>query len=62
LAVGKLLPANSREFKGYSGVRSKKVGNLYKYTIGAFTTKQEAQAYCNKVRKDFPGAFVVEDS
>ena len=61
IAVGKLLPSNAPDFKGYTDIRSKKVGNLYKYTTGSFATKQEAQTFCNKVRKDFPGAFVVEE-
>jgi len=59
-AVSRLLPSNSSEFKGYSDIRHQKVGNLYKYTTGSFTSKAEAQTYCNKVRKDFPQAFVVD--
>ena len=60
LAVSKQLPTSSREFKGYSDIRYKKVGNLFKYTTGSFKSREEAQTHCNKVRKDFPQAFVVE--
>ena len=60
-AVGRLILANSSEFKGYPDIQYKKVGNLYKYTTGSFSSKEEAQTFCNKVRKDFPQAFVVED-
>jgi len=60
-AIGRLLPSNAPEFKGYSNIHYKKVEHLYKYSTGSFTNKAEAQAYCNKVRKDFPQAFVVED-
>ncbi|HOO68847.1 MAG TPA: N-acetylmuramoyl-L-alanine amidase [Bacteroidales bacterium] len=32
----------------------------YKYTLGNFPNKEEAQQYCNKLRKsDFPDAFVI---
>ncbi|MCL2727613.1 MAG: N-acetylmuramoyl-L-alanine amidase [Bacteroidales bacterium] len=60
-AVSRLLPSNSPEFKGYSDIRYKKVGDLYKYTTGSFSSKAEAQTYCHKVRSDFPQAFVVEN-
>ena len=60
-AIGRLLPSNAPEFKGYANIHYKKVEHLYKYTTGSFTNKVEAQAYCYKVRKDFPQAFVVED-
>ena len=60
-AIGRLLSSNAPEFKGYSDIRYNKVGNLYKYTTGTFATKEEAQTYCNRVRKDFPQAFVVEE-
>lgn len=60
-AIGRLLPKNAPDFKGYSDIHYKKVDNLYKYTTGSFSTKQEAQTYCNKVRVDFPQAFVVEE-
>ena len=59
-AIGRLLPSNAPEFKGYSDIHSLKAGNLYKYSTGSFTNKEEAQAYCIKVRRDFPQAFVVE--
>jgi len=60
-AISRLLPFNAPEFKGYSNIHYQKVGNLYKYTTGAFSSREEAQRYCLTVRRDFPQAFVVED-
>ena len=60
LAISRLLPSNASEFKGYPDIHHIKEGALYKYTTGTFTNKEEAQIYCNKVRKDFPQAFVVK--
>ncbi|MDR2585650.1 MAG: N-acetylmuramoyl-L-alanine amidase [Prevotellaceae bacterium] len=60
LAISRLLQTNAPEFKGYTDIRHKKEGTLYKYSTGSFATKEEAQTYCNKVRKDYPQAFVVK--
>jgi hypothetical protein len=59
-AIGRLLPANAPEFKGYTNIRHTKFSDLYRYTTGTFYSREEAQAYRNKVLKDFPQAFVVK--
>ena len=59
-AISRLIPLNASDFKGYTDIHYQKEGNLYKYSTGSFIRKEEAMAYCNKVRKDFPQAFVVE--
>ena len=59
LALGRLLPSDAPEFKGYPDIRHTQAGNFYRYTTGSFASKGEAQSYCNKVRKDFPQAFVT---
>ena len=61
-AISRLIPLNSSDFKGYTDIHYTKEGNLYKYSTGSFTRKEEALAYCIKVRKDFPQAFVVEQN
>lgn len=59
MAVGKVLPPDSPEFKGKKGVIPYKVGNLYKYTIGEYKTPDEAKGAQKLLTRDFPGAFVV---
>ena len=60
MAISRLLPSHAPEFKGYSDIRYTKEGTLYKYTTGSFSQKEEAQKFCNRIRKDFPQAFVVK--
>ncbi len=47
------------EFKGITGCECTKVNGLYKYTVGRYSTKEEAQAGLASVRKKFNGAFVT---
>lgn len=48
-------------FKGLDAASVKIDGsNLYKYIVGKFTTKEEAQAALSGVRKKFSDAFVVK--
>ena len=53
------IPLESNYFKGLSNIREHKVGGQYKYTIGNFTDYEKAQKFKKKIRKDFPGAFIV---
>jgi len=59
MAVGKLLPPDSPEFKGRKGVTPHRVGKLYKYTIGEYKTPDEAKEAQKLFIREFPGAFVV---
>ncbi|MHC1778989.1 MAG: N-acetylmuramoyl-L-alanine amidase [Bacteroidales bacterium] len=59
MAVGKVLPPDSPEFKGRRGVTPYRVGKLYKYTIGEYKTPDEAAQAQKLLSKDFPGAFIV---
>lgn len=57
MASSKLLPSGSKEFKGLE-CEQVKVGNMYKYTVGRFATREEAAKELEKVKNLFPGAFV----
>ena len=58
-ASGKKIKEGSPEFKGITGCECTKVNGLYKYTVGRYSTKEEAQAGLASVRKKFNGAFVT---
>lgn len=60
LSVKKKLPANAPDLKGCTQCKFIKVGNLYKYYIGEYSSKAEAYKDLKQVRKTFPGAFVVQ--
>lgn len=51
------LPKGSAEFKGLD-CECVKVGNLYKYTVGRFGSREEASKELAKVKNLFPGAFI----
>lgn len=55
---GKQLPDSAKEFKGWKCC-SIKVGNRYKYYIGHYTTRKEAQEALPKIRNSFPDAFII---
>lgn len=59
-AVGKVLPDGSRDLKGRRDVSYIKAGNLYKYTIGKFSTIDEAKDAQSEIRKHFPQAFIIK--
>ncbi|MDR0661478.1 MAG: N-acetylmuramoyl-L-alanine amidase [Prevotellaceae bacterium] len=59
MSINKKESPTSKLFKEHKDVRSIKVGNLYKYTLGNFTKKSEAAALSKRIQKDFPGAFVI---
>lgn len=52
------LPANDKRLKGNAATYYTENG-IFKYTIGDQADFDSANAACNKLRKDFPDAFVV---
>lgn len=60
LSVNKILANNAPDLKGRKDYTYIKVGNLYKYCVGKYATRQEAAKNLPDVRKAFPGAFVIQ--
>ena len=58
-AAGDPIPLNSDYFNGYDKVEEHKVSKQYKYTIGNTTNYEKIQQLKQKLKKDFPGAFIV---
>lgn len=59
LSVAKQLPKGAYDLRGRKDAKFIKVGNLYKYYIGGFSSRQEAASELVRLRKSFPGAFVI---
>lgn len=59
MASRKLLGKNAREFKGWS-CKYIKAGNIYKYFIGPYSTREEAGKDLQKVKNSFPEAFIIK--
>ena len=59
LASSKKLKNGSSELKGVKDYRCRLVNGMYKYSVGKFSTKAEAQQRLPELRKKFPGAFVI---
>lgn len=59
LSVAKVLPKGAYDLKGCQDVKYIRVGNLYKYYVGNYSSRQKAVEALPAVRKQFPGAFVV---
>ena len=59
LASPKKLKNGSAELKDVSEYHCRFINGLYKYSVGNFSSKEEAQQKLPAVRKKFPGAFVV---
>lgn len=57
--LSKKLPAGDKSFKGHT-VASYLSGGRFKYVIGGFATPEDARANAEKVKKDFPEAFMVK--
>ena len=58
--VAKLLPAGDSSLKGLKAEPYKPAGtDTYKYIVGKFSTKEEAQAELAKVKQKFPNAFII---
>ncbi|NSW45262.1 MAG: MCE family protein [Bacteroidales bacterium] len=53
------IPLNSKEFKGMDNVNETYAEGWYKYTIGSFNSKQEAEQTRLAIIEKFPGAFIV---
>ena len=60
MSAAKLLPADDPSLKGVKAEAYKPDGaDTYKYIVGKFTTKEEAQKEQQKVKEKFPGAFIT---
>jgi hypothetical protein len=59
LSVAKQLPKGAYDLRGRKDAKFIKAGNLYKYYIGGFSSRQAAAAELASLRKSFPGAFVI---
>lgn len=59
LASGKKLKNGSSELKGITDFHCRFINGLYKYSVGNFSTKEEAAGRLPEIRKKFPGAFVI---
>ncbi|MDD3033392.1 MAG: N-acetylmuramoyl-L-alanine amidase [Bacteroidales bacterium] len=60
MAVTRILPENAPDFKGEKNLKYIKVGNFYKYSVGEFSTKEEAEKELIRVKKKFPQAFIIK--
>ncbi len=58
MASGNLLDKGSKEFKGLD-CEYVKVGGIYKYTYGRFSTREEAAKELKNIKTLFPGAFIA---
>jgi N-acetylmuramoyl-L-alanine amidase len=52
-------PVTGAEFKNLDNVRCFPQGKLFRYTVGTYDTRQQAQTACSQLRSRYPGAFVV---
>jgi len=59
LSVNKVLKSGAPDLKGRKDVKYIKSAGAYKYYIGKYATRGEANAALGTLRKSFPGAFVV---
>ena len=60
LASSKKLKNGAPELKGVQEYRCRFINGFYKYSVGNFSSKEEAASQLPQVKKDFPGAFVVK--
>ncbi len=59
LSVAKPLSKGAYDLRGRKDAKYIKVGNLHKYYIGYFSSRQEAARELAGLRRSFPGAFVI---
>jgi len=59
LASSKKLKNGSPDLKGVQEYRCRFINGMYKYSVGNFSTKEEAARRLPAIQKKFPGAFVV---
>ncbi len=55
----KRIPITPKNFKNYKGIDEIKAEGIYKYTIGNKKSYKEIVELYNKVKKSFPGAFII---
>ena len=60
LASAKKLKDGASDLKGEKEYRCRFINGMYKYSVGNFSTKEEAAQHLPAVRKKFAGAFVIE--
>lgn len=58
-AVNQQLRAGCAQFRGRTDIDCIQDGSFYKYTIGASTDYNEIARLRERLRKDFPQAFVI---
>ncbi len=58
-ASSKPVSPGAREFKGLTGVKEYRVGNIYKYAIGSSATFQDIIPYSKSIKERFPDAFII---
>lgn len=60
MSIAKNLPAGDPSLKGVKAEAYKPAGsNTYKYIVGRFATREEAQKELLKVKEKFPSAFII---
>ena len=60
MSVAKILPAGDMQLKGLKAEPYKPEGSsTYKYIVGKFSSREEAQAELVKVKEKFPSAFII---
>ena len=60
MSTAKFLPSGDPSFKGIKAEAYKPEGSgTYKYIVGKFSTREEAQKELAKVKEKFPGAFII---
>ena len=60
MSVAKILPSGDLSLKGVKAEAYKPEGsNTYKYIVGKFSTREEAQKELQKVKEKFPSAFII---
>ena len=60
LASSKKLKNGAPELKGVQEYRVRFINGFYKYSVGNYPSKEEAERRLSGIRKRFPGAFVVK--
>lgn len=60
LASAEPVGSRSSELKGMKDVEYYRDGGMYKYAVGTADTVDDAKKLLRKVRKSFPGAFIIK--
>ncbi len=58
-ATNRQIRPGCEQFRGHTDIDCTQEGNLYKYTIGSSTNYNEIARLREKLKKDFPQAFVI---